>query len=145
MKKTVMVSVLIISITLMAGCSKSCGADREAAADQVPPEARELLTELGIDPGDLTKKGGDLSITYEASNADQYDDQIVVEWATIFGALGFFAEDSVTIINTAGGVPMASIRARTEDIDLLLSAEIEVEQFLQKLEIKALDAAPGQG
>lgn len=133
MKKIIVSIFILLPLLLQAGCSRGCGGGAEK-----PPlihEAKYYLVKAGVDPATLQENDGNLSIAFEASKAAQYDDQIFAEWGTIFGVLGWYAKETVTIINTADGQPVFMVIARSEDIISFISGKIESGEFMKRLEI----------
>ncbi len=110
-----------------------------------PPKARALqaLRERGVDTsGGLVERGGELRFAYETAAADDYEDQLLVVWATAFGALGRVARDRVTIVNTVGRRPVMTVTATTRDIRAMLDGALSTKGFLARMEIRSVERHP---
>ena len=82
----------------------------------------------------------DVIVLYETTHGLEYDDQMAFEWSLIYGAFAPAAKGHVVIVNTAGGRPFASLRAKRRDIDALAAGKLDVKGFFDRLEILAIDA-----
>ena len=111
----------------------------------LPPLERAIQTlrERGVDTsGGVERRGDEVRLTYETASATEYDDKLLVVWATAFGALGRVAKKKVTVVNTVGGRPVVEVSASTHDIRGMLDGAIETGEFMQRLEIVSVDRHP---
>jgi hypothetical protein len=134
--------VLSIAFLFQASClGGGCGSDDEKAPPPPTPfqQAQHLLYEAGIDPNTLRVNGGDWSVAYEAGDATSYDNQITAVWAGAFGILAYFATDTVTIVNTVAGEPVATLRAKVDDIKDFNRGVIDEQKFKSKIVIIGAD------
>jgi len=129
--------ILLLTATLAAtGCPKKKKDNAKPAPKVETPldKAKSQLKELGIDASTLTQNGGDWSLSVETSGATKYDAQLVASWGQIFGTLAWFADETVTIINTMDGKPVMRIRARVRDIMDMQRGVITEKDFMGRWE-----------
>lgn len=129
--------ILCLTATLLAtGCPKRKKDNAKPAPKTETPldKAKSQLKELGIDASTLKQEGGDWSLSVETSGATRYDAHLVASWGQIFGVLAWFADDTVTIINTMDGKPVFRIRARVRDILDMQRGVITEKEFMGRWE-----------
>ncbi len=108
------VMVLAMALLLVTACSKPQTTDK--TTDKKVDMIQKVLTLQGIQDPIVTVRGNAIEITYEASNADDYDSQVVSDWGTIFGTLAEFDYDPIIIVNTVNGVPYATLTTTRENL-----------------------------
>ena len=111
------VMVLLLTVLLVTACSKS-GTD---TGDKKVEVIQKVLTLQGIEDPLVTVRGNAIEITYEASNADDYDTQVVSDWGTIFGTLAEFDYDPIVIVNTVNGIPYATLTTTRENLHAFMT------------------------
>jgi len=109
----------------------------------LPPlldRARASLRATGLKVPDdaVSQEGPDLVVVLEASAATDFDDQLLLQWAQCFGALGPLTEQSVHVVTTAGGLPMLRVTAERGDILALAHGELELSAFVARLKFASL-------
>lgn len=106
--------------------------------------ARLALAEVGLALAEdaVAEEDGALRVTLEASNATEYDRQLLMQWALCFGTLGPLAEHSVRIVNTIGGRPAVSVVATREDIAALADGTLDEGSFFAQMKITRLLPPP---
>lgn len=105
--------------------------------------ALEALRERGVQTeGGVVEQGGEVRFTHESSAASAHDDQLLLVWATAFGALGRIARDKVTIVNTVGGQAVAEVSASSADILAMLDGKLSQDAFLRRLEVRSVQRHP---
>lgn len=150
MKKiTTYIGILLLAAVLAApGCSKKDkGADKGKKAAPAKParpatplqEARALLEGNGIDAATLKDGAADWTIIVESSDYADYDAHLVATWGMIFGTLGWYADESVTIINTLDGEPVLRISAGVDDILEMQQGVIDEAAFRGRWQYDNLD------
>ena len=127
---------LIVSLIILASFASGCRPSQKQL--RMMEEARGLLREAGIDPSTLEKYGEDMTITYEASKAFDYDDQILADWGAMFGILQWYAKDDVHIMITIDGKPVAKVKADVDNIRKFSKGEMSREDFLQKITVSVV-------
>jgi hypothetical protein len=137
----------ILLMLLLAMVQTGCFGDKntERLPEPIDPilmqEAKALLTREGVNAESLESKGWDISIVYETSNADEYDDQLLVVWATIFGTLWRYTDETVTIVNTIDDERRMVIKADREDIRLFAAGVLKSDEFFSRATIKSIEPA----
>ena len=138
--------IAIISLVIFqAGCCGLLSSDsEEKPKGESLEKAKEVLKEADINADSLWKdEDGNYFIMYEASNAREYDAQLLHVWGTIFGSLAYFAEkgESISIVNTAGGDPILLVRAWKEDIEAFAREDIDMAEFFRAMQITYLKSS----
>ncbi len=112
----------------------------------LPPlldRARASLRATGLNVPDaaVSQEGPDLVVVLEASAATDFDDQLLLQWAQCFGALGPLTEQAVHVVTTTGGLPMLRVTADRSDILALAHGELELSAFVARLQFASLHVA----
>jgi hypothetical protein len=129
--RIVFIIIALIVLSSLSGC----------ATKKDQNVAKILGKMLSTDNIGYTKirVGGDkITVYYEASTASSYDEQIVSDWATIFGAASNFDYEDVVIINAVNNEPYAKLTTTRENILSLINSDINEYGFFENVEIKAL-------
>ena len=128
--------LIIVSLIMLASTAFGCRPSQQEL--KMMEEARGLLREAGVDPSTLEKDGDDMTITYEASKAFDYDEQILADWGAIFGILQWYAMDDVHIVITIDGKPVAKVKADVDNIKKFSKGEMSRENFLNKITVSVV-------
>ncbi len=114
------------------------------ALDPLPMRAQRALVEVGVPiaEGGVVEENGALQVTLEASEATQYDDQLLHQWALCLGTLGALAQGDVRILNTVGGHPAVRVTATRENIDGLAKGTLQTADFLALMKVEKLLPLP---
>ena len=112
-------------------------------AKPLPPlldRARAALRSAGLVVADaaVSAEGPDLVVALDASESVNFDEQLLVQWAQAFGALGPLTGQAVHVVTTAAGVPLVRVTAQRGDILALAHGDLELGGFMTKLQFTSL-------
>jgi len=99
----------------------------------------KVFTALKVPYAGVTAGGDTLEVIYEASSADEYDTQIIADWAAIFGAGSNFPYEEIIIVNTVNGEPVARLTTTSANVKAYLDYEKNETEFWSDVEIDAID------
>ncbi len=158
--RRVMVVGCVVALMGALGCDRNdepgnasrTSAVAAGAGAEGPPRvdllmaARLALENRGVrTSGGIKLVEGGIEFTYETSQADGYDDELLQVWATVFGVLGEQAQEFVAIVNTVGGKPAAVVVAEVAAIEALAAGRIDSRAFFAGLHIHAFGDGDGLG
>jgi len=126
-----MVGVLLLLLLFLSACSKDSSAKQEEVV-------KKVLDLQQVKYADVQVKGSSVEITYEASEATAFDNQLLVDWGTIFGTMAEFPYDPITIVNTINGEPTAEVITTRADVHDFLRGVKNESQFWESVDIKAV-------
>jgi hypothetical protein len=126
MKKILIITLALIITFMLSGCSSKMSTD----------SLEFSLKEQGLHVSDIDTFFNSVTITYDAALANEYDTQIIADWATIMATSASFNYTKITIINTLDGKSTAKIVVHKDAIDSYLNGSINDAAFWEKVDIK---------
>ena len=133
MKKIIIIAILIVLVFTLASCAPSKIEGKKALIIQ------KILDVNKVPYTTITLFGDKAEITYETSDATNYDAQIISDWGMIFAAAANFNYKEITIVNTINGEPIARLSTSSENVNLLGNDQINESEFWNAVEIKAVN------
>jgi hypothetical protein len=130
--KTGALVAAVLALFLLASCGK---ADTSAKQEAV---VKKVLDLQQVKYTDVQVKGSSIEVTYEASEATGFDNQLIIDWGTIFGTLAEFPYDPITIVNTINGQPTAKVTTTRADVHDFLRGVKNESQFWESVDIEAV-------
>jgi hypothetical protein len=126
-------TILILLLSLTYGCGKE--------KIELPEEKYTLdsaLKEQGIQTQPVKVTGNSVDVTYEASNADEYDTQMIADWAGIFVNAQEFGYDPITITNTINDVPYVRMKTTNKNVADFVEGNVNETVFWMNVELTAM-------
>jgi len=123
MRKAIMI-ITLLSLLMLSGCGKQ--------------NMEQMLSERGVPFTSVTEEGTSVTVYYEASEADEYDSQIVADWGIIMGTAASQGFESIKIVNTISSIPFTVVETTSENIDGFTSGAKNESEFWMDVEIKAI-------
>jgi hypothetical protein len=137
--KTILLSLVIISLFLITGCSNKIDSQNEKILSKVLE-----LEEIAVNKVEINKEV--IFVSMEASKADEYDTQIINWWGTIFGISSMLKGDYLIVIieNTVNKEPYTYISTNVYTIrdfneDRISDAEFWDETLITEKKPKTSD------
>ena len=88
---------------------------------------------------DIAFTGKTITVIYEASEADDYDTQLIANWGSIFGAGANFPYEEIAIITTVNDVPYTKLTASQQLVLAYVHGDISDTQFWENVEFESLE------
>ncbi len=134
MNKTKTAIIVIIVLTLAIFIS-GCGKKADDLSDLKPITLEEEFEAIGVKVSSVDTSGDTIEVMYEASEADDYDSQIIADWAVIFGVSSQFGYDKITIVNTLNDEPFAKLTTTRQNVESFAGGSINESVFWENVDI----------
>ena len=123
----------LLALFVIASCSsvsKSVTLDAKKAAI-----LENMLRSLDVPVTSIQSQGETVEVYYETSKATAYDNQVVADWGTIFGAASELKYETIRIHNTVNGVSYATLTAEGELVNAFADGSINQSAFWESVQI----------
>ncbi|HOI18868.1 MAG TPA: hypothetical protein PLX15_03320 [Candidatus Woesearchaeota archaeon] len=136
-EKKILISILVItliSVIFLGGCKqKEYQVEfKETLAENLD----DMLLRLDVPYTQIKAHNNLVEIYYEATDAMEYDDQMIADWAMIFGASADFYEN-IVIITTLDKTPYLKLSTNRSNIRLLVDEKITQQDFWGNVSIES--------
>jgi len=127
------IMIAFVSLFLLAGCGKPDLDDKNSEI------LSKILVMDGISVTDVKFSDREVWVHHETSEADGYDENLIADWAYIFGLTSEFDVTTINIVNEINGMEASSLTTSKENVDQFFNNEINESYFWENVEIKAAD------
>jgi hypothetical protein len=128
-------TIMIICLILLALTLSACGPSK--ADENKAQVIGNLLKTDDVPYTAISSNGKSIEIFYESSDADNFDSQMVADWASIFATAALFNYTDITIVNTINYMPAARLSTSSVNVNALANGLINESIFWNNVDIKA--------